>query len=328
MLKHILFTHDDLDGAGCRIVYEIAHMDSKLKKDEDYMVINCSNGGVDAEVMEVLNSGKIDKNTEIMFGDIVASRETLEYIVNNFSMPKIFDHHRTNFFATWIVPEAVIVPENELGVMQSGTSLMYQYFNSGNEPIWGTWMGNPEFMSDLVDTIRSYDTYEWKETNNILARKLMILFTLLGMDKFCETYIDRIWKDQYSGELIDRNDIKFVDAKMDNEQKIIDSITPDDVYQIEVRGLKTAFALGSFGVSVSELGNQFLEKYPEFDMFAAFTLWRGGEFSFRSIRDDLDLGKDIALVIGGGGHPKAAGAQIDESFRDELVNMLINYMNK
>ena len=364
MLKTILFTHDDLDGAGCRIIYELAHQ--HLQKGTDYLVVNCPNGGADENVMRVIESGIIDKNTEICFGDIVASRETLEYLVKNFNMPKIWDHHRTNFFATWIVPDAVIVPENELGVMQSGTSLMYQYYsalaienptNTRSKFFSSNYIPNDkkelvnvvssksglrykiegakkrqEFIGEFIDTIRSYDTYEWKETSNITAKKLQTLFILLGMEKFCEYYLNRIIDmDKHSltsNDIISKEDIKFVDAKLENEQRIIDSITPDDVYQIYVRGYKTAFALGGFGVNVSELAHQFLTKYPEFDIFVSFSLWRGGEFQFRTKRDNIDVGKDIALPIGGGGHPKASGARLDEEVREEIVQMLINHLNK
>lgn len=363
MLKTILFTHDDLDGAGCRIVYELAHQ--HLQKNSDYMVLNCTNSGIDQDVMKTLESGIVDKDTKICFADIVANRDTLEYIVKNFSMPKIWDHHRTNFFATWVVPDAVIVPENELGVMQSGTSLIYQhysslaaedptdprakYFSDKYHPVDKADLAKKmtsrniytlrqrlenrmKFFAQFVDSVRSYDTYEWKETNNITAKKLQILFILLGMERFCTTYIDRIVnmdeKILTNKDIIIADDMKFVDAKLENEQRIIDSITPDDVYHIEVRGLKTAFALGGFGVNGSELAYQFLTKYPEFDMFASFNLWKGGEFSFRCIRDDLDIGTNIALPIGGGGHPKASGAPLPEEIREEIVNMLIDHLNK
>ena len=329
MLKSILFTHDDLDGAGCRVIYEIAHGDEV--KGTDYDVINCTNGGINDEVKAVLDKGNIDKNTQIYFGDIVASREMLEYIVANYSMPKIFDHHRTNFFATWVVPDATIVPENELGVQQSGTSLLYQHLCEIMDKFPKIKSkGNEKFLCDFVDTVRSYDTYEWKETNNIHAKKLQTLFILLGMERFCEQYIKRITSDKYKdiSDMVSIEDIKFVDAKLENEQRIIDSITPDDVYHMNIRGLNTAFILGSFGAPISELAYQFLHKYPDFDMFAGFNLWRGGEFSFRCIREDLDLGKDIALPLGGGGHPMAAGASISEELRDKIVDLIFAELNK
>lgn len=321
MLKKILFTHDDMDGAGCRILFELANQD--IEKGTDYLVVNCPNGGADGNVMNIVEKSIIDKDTEIYFADICANLDTLEYLVNNFSTPKIFDHHKTNFPVVIVVPNASIIPENELGVMQSGTSLLYQHFSSIGD---GIDVKNKDFLAEFVDTIRSYDTYEWKETNNINAKKLNTLFTLLGMERFCEQYIKRITTDE-SSDIISIEDIKFVEAKLENEQRIIDSVTPDDVYHIDIHGLKTAFVLGGFGVNVSELSYQFLTKYPEFDVFASFSLWRGGEFQFRTIRDDLDIGKDIAAPIGGGGHPKAAGAPLGEEIREHIVNMLINKMN-
>jgi len=332
-LKTILFTHDDLDGAGSRIVYELAHQ--HLEKNVEYKVINCTNSGIDNEVMEVLKSGIVNKDTEICFADIVASRETLEYIVKNFNTPRIWDHHRTNFFATHIVPSAVIIPENELGIMQSGTSLIYQHYcalaiDFPDDPrakfVSGT-DTSQRFLAEFVDTIRSYDTYEWKSTNNLNAKKLQTLFSLLGMERFCDQYVKRL-SNIKSDDIILLEDLKFVDAKLEREQNIIDTVTPDDVYHINVRGLNTAFSIGGFGVNGSELAYQFLKKYPEFDMFAIFDFWSGGTFSFRAIRDDLDIGRDVALPIGGGGHAKSSGAPLPDELRDQIIDILINHMNK
>ena len=39
--------------------------------------------------------------------------------------------------------------------------------------------------------------------------------------------------------------------------------------------------------------------------------------SYRTIKDDIDLGKDVAAKFGGGGHPKAAGSEfsVDVQFK-------------
>ena len=128
MLQTILFTHDDLDGAGCRIIFELAHHD--LTKGVDYDIINCANANVDDKVNEALEKDDyITAETDVCFGDICASSEVLSKLMElTNGNVKIWDHHRTNFPATLIVPNAQIIPENDLGKMECGTSIMYKHY--------------------------------------------------------------------------------------------------------------------------------------------------------------------------------------------------------
>lgn len=332
MYKSILFTHDDMDGAGCRIIYTLAHQHQKFG--EEYFFLNCSNNSVDDDVINMMSSGNIDpKITHVIFGDISASVPVLQKLSDAGYNVDIFDHHRTNFGAQQVFPNAQIIPENALGVMQSGTSIMYQHYSQiaedhPSDPR-GTYFskkGNQKILSIFVDTVRSYDTYEWKTTNNILAKQLQTLFFLLGMERFCNRYIEAITNS--SGEdLITQADMDFVLAKIESEQKTIDNFTPDDVFQIDVRGYNCALVLTTKGASISELAYQFLTKYPEFDMMIGFSLVNNGKFEMRTVRDDIDLGGIIAAPIGGGGHPKAAGAPLPLDTSNMLIDMIIDVLN-
>lgn len=360
MLQTILFDHDDMDGAGCRIVFQLAHQ--HLKEGKDYIIVHCSNVGVDSSVTEIINRDDVNEDTVIYFADICASREVMEMVAKKFKTVRVFDHHRTNFFVSWIIPDAVIIPENPMGVMESGTSLLFQHFceiaaDNPYDPRALYFMDNTslkkaidhsvkhgygttetmmekyeegtdgfQLFSELVDNIRSYDTYEWKEKDNIVAKKLQMLFFLLGMDRFCNKYISRIKNpsNKKTVDIIDPSDMEFVDAKLEAEKRVIDSIGIDDIYDVSIKGLRAAFILSSAGANISEVAHQFLTKHPEFDMFIGFTFYRGGEYSFRCIRDDLDTGKDIAAPIGGGGHPKASGAPIPSQVRNNIIDILMS----
>lgn len=48
------------------------------------------------------------------------------------------------------------------------------------------------------------------------------------------------------------------------------------------------------------------------------------KISYRGIKDDIDLGKDVAKVFGGGGHPKAADSQIDNEVIDEFIKKIFD----
>lgn len=331
MLKTILFTHDDLDGAGCRIIFEIAH--KHLEKGFHFDVIICSNNNVDEKVsMNLSQRDDIDANTLVYFADIVPGREVLEDINKKFEI-KIFDHHRTNFFAEHIVSESVIIPENNLGQEQSGTSLLYQHFceiaYESKDPrgFFFKGNGNTNLMAEFVDNVRSYDTFEFKQTGKIEPKKLQILFLLLGMERFCKRYIDMLVDPDSGYNLITKGDMDFVDAKIELEKNIIDHVTPNDVYSFNVGKYKCAFTYGFPGANISELGYAFLQKYPEYDIMCSFSLLGGGSFQFRSVKDDIDVGKNIAVLIGGGGHPKASGAPLSEGLKDQILETLIDYLN-
>lgn len=337
--KLFLFTHDDLDGAGCRIIFDLAY--GRSNRVESLDIWNCSNANIDNKVAEAIDTGKVSAETIVWFADISASREMLNRIQDAAKEVWVVDHHRTNFFVEHELRQpghAIIVPENPLGQLQSGTSLLYKklcelamYTDSGiynGDLLYGS-RNQQDLIGDFVDTVRSYDTYEWKQTGNQTAKELNLLFSLLGMERFCQMYLGRMRDSKYSAGVIGDDSIRmFIDAKLENEQRAIDKFTPADVITTTVRGYRTALRIGScYPANVSELANQFLTKYPEFDIFVLFTVNEGGRFDFRTVRDDINLGEEIALPMGGGGHPKAAGAPLCQEIKDIFSEYVIAEMN-
>ena len=69
---------------------------------------------------------------------------------------------------------------------------------------------------------------------------------------------------------------------------------------------------------VSELGNRLCEMHPDLDYVAMIDI-SNGRVSYRSIRDNINLGTEIAHNYGGGGHPKAAGSTFDSTWAMETV---------
>lgn len=335
MLKHVLFTHDDLDGAGCRVIFELGM--AHLKKGEDFDVVNCSNNNIDDKVTDaIVKDGYINNETVVYFADICPSIDIANVLMKKFQHIIICDHHRTNFPITNVIPDALIIPEDGFGRQESGTSILYRWFCDQAARRSTEWWVKPfvdsdatgRFLSLFVDTVRSYDTYEWKDTDNILAKKLQMLFFLLGMDRFCNRYVDRILHNYIpTEELIIPGDMDFIDAKLEFEQKTIDGLTIGDVYETEVKGYKTAFLLTPVAANISEVAYQFLQKYPQFDLFASVTLSRGGEFSFRTQNPQIDVGEIITKPIGGGGHPRASGAPIPDYIKDLFTEALICHIN-
>ena len=120
----------------------------------------------------------------------------------------------------------------------------------------------------------------------------------------------------------------FVQARLDQEQNIINSIIDNDlVHPLVVNGYNVALLLRQPECNHSDLAHSFLDAHTEYDFMAIFNL-SSNSFSFRTNRDDIDLGLEIAKPIGGGGHPKASGAPINSSLMDSIVKEITNYLNK
>ena len=56
--------------------------------------------------------------------------------------------------------------------------------------------------------------------------------------------------------------------------------------------------------------------HPEIDYVAMIDMG-SKTVSYRTVKDDIDLGKDVAQLFGGGGHPKTAGSEfsVDVQFK-------------
>ena len=71
----------------------------------------------------------------------------------------------------------------------------------------------------------------------------------------------------------------------------------------------------------SELGNTLCKLNPDLDFVAIINIGIG-VVSFRTIKDDIDLGKDIAQKFGGGGHPKSAAMHFIADIKNELITRI------
>lgn len=334
MLNYVLFTHDDMDGYGSKLIMDI-YM-SALCANDKYEVAVCGNATVDGIVMQWLqDTEKLGPDTMIIFSDIAPSPAIADILAIKVTEKEVagvvvLDHHETNMWIKDVFPNSVMMIDDAFGVLQSGTSLMHVDLPRilGVNPAENILDGfNQRLLADLVDTIRSYDTYEWKMSKNINAKKLQILFGMVGGDNFVKKYFNRITSNDPDNSLIIANDLEFVDCKYNYEQSVIDKMSIDDIVPISIRGYKAALMIKSIPANISEVAYQFLEKHPEFDVFIQFSLFNGGSFAFRTQREDLHVGRVFAAPIGGGGHPKASGSQLPDFLKNAIQDAVIRWLN-
>lgn len=74
---------------------------------------------------------------------------------------------------------------------------------------------------------------------------------------------------------------------------------------------------------ISELGNELAKMHTNLDFIILINL-SNNAISYRSIKENINLGEDIAKYYGGGGHAQAAGSQISENIKDIIIDMILN----
>ena len=72
---------------------------------------------------------------------------------------------------------------------------------------------------------------------------------------------------------------------------------------------------------LSELGNELSERNPDLDFIAMIAGL--STVSYRTVKRDIDLGNEVAIYYGGGGHPQSAGSQIPYELRKQILDSII-----
>lgn len=337
MLKAVLYTHNDLDGAGCTVMFELAFR--HLEEAVEWRTLICSAESIDEKVLRSWSAHHFEKDTLICFADIVPSRPVLENLIaNGYRNIKIWDHHITAKWINELLPSEEIVIEKG-GQLQCGTSLMYKFFSDLAErelenPIGFNFsldhnsLENLILLSEFVDLVRSYDTFEWKVSNNTDAKKLNILFQMLGTKIFSRKYVKRLIGLDESKSIFSPTENEFITARIINENDAINNYDISRLYYMDIKGLKTAIKFtGGDGIPMSDFAYNLLEKNKNLDMFIGINLG-AGTISFRTAREDLNVATFMAEPLNGGGHAKAAGTVIPLDLRNLIKNQVIKYIDR
>lgn len=316
MSKIKLFTHTDLDGIGCAVLAYLAFGEENV--DVEY----CDYKDVDKKVREFGESEEYKSYDKVYITDISVS-ENLAASMNTALVSDklmLLDHHGTALYLNdyeW----ANVRVKDKGGVLTSGTMMFYRelafdgYFDDEyDERIHNN-------IARFAEVVRDYDTWRWKEERDLtydgnICKQLNDLFYIYGREEFINWVIYRI-RDSYWGfPYFDDTDKALLWQKQNDI----------DIY-VETKNNQLMTVKDNFGYTCgvvfaeryfSELGNKLSELHPELDYIAMVDISKGG-VSYRTVRDDIDLGGEIAHSFGGGGHRKAAGSNFDGIGVRELI---------
>lgn len=294
-----LLSHNDLDGVGCGIL-------AKLAFGENVKVRYNSISGLNREVEWFLEND--DKNTFLFITDLSVNEKNeqrLDEFYQNGGKVQLIDHHKTALHYN-NYPWGHVVVEDDEGKLTSATSLLYEYLIS-NQLIELS-----DAITEFVELVRQYDTWEWEKNENQDAQRLNALFFLISIEEFEEKMITRLQTsehfhfDEFEKKILDMEENK-IDRYIRRKRR--------ELVQTELDGL---FAGVVYAESYhSELGNELGKEYPHLDYIAILNIG-GKRMGFRTIHDHIDV-SEVAGQYGGGGHAKASGCSLTEEAYKNFV---------
>lgn len=321
-MKIKLFTHTDLDGIGCAILAYLAF--GRENVDIEY----CDYSNVNDKVGDFFVKGSPVEYNAVFITDISINNELAIYITNEASEPRVhlFDHHATALGLNKYDWCEVSVMNDTLDIKTSGTELFYTYLRRHEQfdHLSVNVIGN---IDEFVDIVLDYDTWRWKELGKegIVCKQMNDLFYIYGREIFIDWALDQILTLKfYRGisvfPIYSEKDMALLDQK----QKDIDIYIEEKNKQLFHRVDEVGHTYGVVFAEryFSELGNRLCEINPDLAYIAMIDI-SSGTVSYRTIRDDIDVGGEIAHAYGGGGHPKAAGSTFDKDQIQCTVHGLI-----
>lgn len=315
--KKLIITHlDDTDGMGGAILGKLIdpNIDIKLAAIHDLPNI----------ISSLIKNNQYEQYKAIYIVDLPLNPKLFELINSHpdfYRRIAHFDHHTSYMIPKECNWSTTIYERN--GFKPSGTSLFHEYLLTQypNHPLL-----NHPYTIDLVETIRSYDTWDWKKTNNLTARDLTYLLQRLGPDRFIDYFYRKILHVNKT------NEISKVEYN-ETEQLLINTVIEEIANHIkECDRLLQPVIFENYSVGYitterhrSDVGNELSEKYKDKYHFIMLYDPMRQSMSLRTVRDDVDLAV-LARKYGGGGIPKAAGFPVSSVVLSLITptNMTIN----
>lgn len=287
-----LYTHNDLDGAGCAIAAKCAFGE---KVDVHYNSV----GGLNAQVELFLERPK--KNRQLFITDPSvheANEKGLDDYVRSGGKVKLIDHHKTALHLNERSWGQVRVAYED-GRLASATSLFYDYL------IQNRLLKPSKALEEFVELVRLYDTWEWESHGQPKAKRLNDLFYMMSIEEFEEIMLQRLRRSEHFA--FDDFEERVLDMEEERIERYVRRKKRETV-QTFIAGMCVGIVhADSYH---SELGHELGTENPHLDYMAILNLG-GKKISFRTIHGHIDV-SEIAGRYGGGGHAKASGCPMTE----------------
>lgn len=299
-----VFTDIDLDGLGCGLIAKIAF-------GEQANVYYCSYRNLNQRVEAVITHPG-NNQEEIFITDLAVNESVEKMLEERYKQGKpvqMIDHHVTALHFNeykW----GRVITEYDNGKKTCATSLFYDYLIEHKK------MERNPALEEFIDLVRQYDTWEWDENNNVTAKRLNDLFYIMNREQFEEEMLKRLNENKETFTLTETENM-ILDIE---EQKITRYINSKSRQTVQTFVNEYCIGIVHAEQYLSELGNALNNIYPHLDMIILLNV-SGKKMGFRTIHDEVNVA-EFAQKYGGGGHPKASGADLSkEAFQTFVVDI-------
>lgn len=310
------FSHNDMDGYAPKILSQLSHLNIGEFK-------HCSYENFEEQLEDKISFYENHHYLQefgLLITDIAPSNKDLINRIARLHKSGLsivlLDHHDT---AKWVGEENpgwAYIQSELSGQLTCGTELYYKYLLEKNL------IEATPLMNAFVETVRSYDTWDWDRANpkNVFAKELNSLLYTLGSTEWIENQITKLTSSP-------NNEAYFFNPI---EQTLVDVENKSEAAYIKARIKKLKvhkWAVGNNAYNVgvvfgerfhSSLGNELSNNRKDLDFIAVIDA-HNQKVSLRTIHDHIHVG-EIAKTIGtGGGHPKAAGFRLRQDCAPKVL---------
>lgn len=300
-MNYKLYTHNDLDGVGCAILAKLAWGDgveirycsspdevtNRLIKDDNVhrdlvYVTDCS-----------FNYEKLRNSNHKVIGKI-----------------RLFDHHATALPLAEKSEYFKVQTHREDGKQTCGTEIFYQFLKERK--------GFTLNCDYFAEQVRLYDTWDWTLGTSDIPKYLSMLLFTDSLDKFCANFVSKLLKGNMNDlNVFTNSERAILEYEERRQQKELEK-NLKNTYIVETNKYTYGIVFGNVNMSI--LGNAICEEY---DVDIAMNINPANSaVGVRTTRNNLDLGKIMKDIYGGGGHPKAAGAPVNNLAEDIIRNII------
>ena len=307
-MKVFLMSHvADLDGVMPVVLTDLAF------SDYDYQLLDIAE--VDPFIEEKLASDFFHSYDKVFLTDLGVSKEVAEKIENSPLKEKlqILDHHQSNLFLNEYSFGKVVVSKD--GILQSGTSLYYQYLLMHHA---NTLLAR-DSVSYMVSLVRLLDTWEWKKYQVIDALDLGTILAYYGNEKFIQNYVSFL-RNHLEFSFTETEKILLETDK--NKKQEYFNVKKESLIKREIAGYQVGIVFAE--QYISELGNTLAEELKE-EIDLIMIIRMDHSLSFRSVKEDVDVSK-FARLFSGNGHVHAAGAPLPSHIHEKVIDFILEGM--
>lgn len=287
-----IFTHTDLDGVGCAVLAKYYNPEIEVEF--------CDYDNVNQKVNDFLDNNIALGDlyiTDISVSEEIAER--LEYDTNFI----LLDHHPTALGLNKFKCCTVRVEDENTGIKTCGTEMFYQWL------VEYGYLNKSKVLDKFVEIIRDYDIWRWAELgeDGIISKKVNDLLYIYGRENFINWCLSSFIQRKFPNLGTIEN--MLLELRQEEIDKYVEKKNREMFTQALCGKVSGIVFANKF---TSELGNRLCKMHPEIDFVTMIDI-EDCTVSYRTIKDDINLGRDVAALFGGGGHPKAAGSQFDKT---------------